>query len=186
MKIAAPFPLAPVIKIDKEKCVNCHACIGACPVKHCNDGSGDYVDVDHNTCIGCGQCLDACHHEARLPMDDAEKFFADISAKVPMIAIVAPAVAAVFPDRWLRLNGWLKSLGVNAIFDVSFGAELTIKSYLEHLKNNNPRAVIAQPCPAIVSWIELYKPELIPHLAPADSPMLHTAKIARRFYPKYG
>jgi hypothetical protein len=45
--------------------------------------------------------------------------------------------------------------------------------------------VIAQPCPALVSWVEIYKPELLPHLAPADSPMLHTAKMVRRFYPTF-
>jgi NAD-dependent dihydropyrimidine dehydrogenase PreA subunit len=33
--------LAAVIKIDEEKCVNCHACIATCPVKYCNNGAGE-------------------------------------------------------------------------------------------------------------------------------------------------
>ncbi|MDR3138294.1 MAG: methyl-accepting chemotaxis protein, partial [Treponema sp.] len=45
--------------------------------------------------------------------------------------------------------------------------------------------VIAQPCPTLVSFIEIYRPELIPYLAPADSPMLHTMKMIKRFYPQY-
>ena len=60
--------LAPVIGIDKDKCVNCHACITDCPVKFCNDGSEDfvnYIKIDHNMCIGCGTCLKACTHDAR-------------------------------------------------------------------------------------------------------------------------
>jgi NAD-dependent dihydropyrimidine dehydrogenase PreA subunit len=138
-KPPAPHPLAAVIDLDPERCVNCHACIGACPVKHCNDGSGDHVSIDHDTCIGCGQCLDACHHQARRPRDDAERFFADVARGVPIIAVVAPAVAAVFPEHWLRFNGWLRQLGVQACFDVSFGAELTIKSYLDHVARNHPR-----------------------------------------------
>ena len=32
--------LASVIQVDADRCVNCHTCIGACPVKFCNDGSG--------------------------------------------------------------------------------------------------------------------------------------------------
>ncbi len=76
-------------------------------------------------------------------------------------------------------------MGVAACFDVSFGAELTVKSYLEHLQKNHPKTVIAQPCPAIVAYIELYRPELLPHLAPADSPMLHTIKMIREYYPQY-
>ena len=49
---------------------------------------------------------------------------------------MAPAIASNFPDTYLNINGWLRSLGVEAVFDVSFGAELTVKSYLEHIKAN--------------------------------------------------
>jgi ArsR family metal-binding transcriptional regulator len=110
---------------------------------------------------------------------------ADLQRGVKMIAIVAPAIAASFPNRYLHFNTWLKSLGIEAVFDVSFGAELTVKSYLEHIKKNNPKLVIAQPCPAIVSYIQIFRPELIPYLAPAHSPMLHTIQMIREFYPAY-
>ncbi len=102
-----------------------------------------------------------------------------------MVAIVAPAVAANFPDQYLNLNGYLKSLGVVACFDVSFGAELTVKTYLDHVEKNRPKCVIAQPCPAIVTYLEIYHPELLPYLAPADSPMLHTIRMVREFFPQY-
>jgi ArsR family metal-binding transcriptional regulator len=68
---------------------------------------------------------------------------------------------------------------------VSFGAELTIKSYLAYIKSANPRLVIAQPCPTLVSFIEMYQPQIIPFLAPVDSPMFHTMKMIKRFYPQY-
>lgn len=177
--------LSKIIAVDAEKCQNCHACITACPSKFCNDGSGDHVNVNPDLCIGCGQCIKACTWGARTIIDDTEKFFADLRLGVPMVTIIAPAVAASFPTTYLNLNGWLKQQGVSANFDVSFGAELTIKSYLDHIQKNNPKAVIAQPCPAIVSYIELYKPELLQYLAPADSPMLHTIKMIKEFYPEY-
>lgn len=177
--------LTPVVAIDESKCTNCHACIAACPVKYCNDGSGDVVHLNHDGCIGCGECIAACSHEARSLCDDTDKFFADLNRGVRMVAVVAPAVASNFPDTYLNLNGWLKSLGIAAIFDVSFGAELTVKSYLDHIERNHPKAVIAQPCPAIVTYIQLYRPELLPYLAPADSPMVHTIRMIRAFYPQY-
>ena len=177
--------LSKVIQIDKDKCVNCHACISACPVKYCNNGSGDYVTINENMCIGCGSCIDACTHEARSGLDDLDAFFAGVQSGLDMVAIVAPAAAANFPGKYLKLNSWLRSLGVKAVFDVSFGAELTVKSYLEHVKKNKPKTVIAQPCPAIVTFVEMYHPELIDHLAPADSPMLHTVKMIKTFYKKY-
>lgn len=177
--------LAKIIDVDAQKCQNCHACISVCPSKFCNDGSSDHVTINPDLCIGCGQCIHACTWGARTIVDDTERFFADLRSGVPMVTVVAPAIAASFPTTYLNLNGWFKKQGVSANFDVSFGAELTIKSYLEHVKKNNPKTVIAQPCPAIVSYIELFKPELLEYLAPADSPMLHAVKMIKEFYPQY-
>lgn len=174
-----------VISVDKEKCVNCQRCIAVCPVKMCNNGSGDYVDFDEKLCIGCGSCIGACTHGARKGIDDAELFFDSLKKGEKIVAIVAPAAIVSFRGKDLELNGFLKSLGVEAVFDVSFGAELTTKSYVEYIKNKNPDCVISQPCPALVSFIETYRPELIKYLAPADSPMLHCAKMIKEFYTKY-
>ena len=174
-----------VISVDKEKCVNCQRCIAVCPVKMCNNGSGDYVDFDEKLCIGCGSCIEACTHGARKGIDDAELFFDSLKKGEKIVAIVAPAAIVSFRGKDLELNGFLKSLGVEGGFDVSFGAELTTKSYVEYIKNKNPDCVISQPCPALVSFIETYRPELIKYLAPADSPMLHCAKMIKEFYTKY-
>jgi len=176
--------LPEIIKVDPDLCKNCFKCISVCPVKYCNIATGDYVEVDPDLCIGCGACLEACNHNARYFIDDFEQFLNDLNSK-KMVAIVAPAIAANFPYNYLKLNGWLKSIGIEAVFDVSFGAELTVKSYIEYLKENHPDMIIAQPCPAIVTYIEIYKPELLKYLAPAHSPMLHTIQMIKNFYPQY-
>ena len=177
--------LAPVIGILEDKCTNCYSCIAACPVKYCMDGSGEKLTVNHDECIGCGHCAVICTHGARVPIDDTELFMKDLKQGDKIIAIVAPAIASVFPENYLRINGYLQSIGVKAVFDVSFGAELTVISYIQHIEKNKPRFVIAQPCPAIVSFIQIYHPQLIPYLAPADSPMLHTIKMIREYYKEY-
>jgi iron only hydrogenase large subunit-like protein len=180
-----PDNLRAVIQVDPDKCVNCHRCISVCPSKMCNDGSGSYVKVNADLCLGCGACILACTHDARKGIDDADAFFSDLEKKVPMVAIVAPAAIVSFRGKDLELNGWLKAQGIRAVFDVSFGAELTTKSYVEYIKANKPDCVISQPCPTLVSFIEIYRPELIKYLAPADSPMAHTMKMIRTFYPQY-
>src|SRR5690554_1029477 len=173
------------VSVDPEKCVNCHACITACPVKYCNDGSGDYVSVNPYMCIGCGNCIRKCTHGARIWVDDFDRFMEDLAAGEKILAIVAPSVVANFPSEYLNFNGWLMSIGVQTVFDVSFGAELTVKSYIEYLHSKNgTEPVISQPCPAIVTYIQLYLPELIPYLAPIDSPMLHTMKMIKKYYPQ--
>ncbi|MFP4416318.1 MAG: [Fe-Fe] hydrogenase large subunit C-terminal domain-containing protein [Fibrobacterota bacterium] len=119
-------------------------------------------------------------------IDDFEPFMEDLAAGQDIVVIVAPSVVANFPSEYLHLNGWLMSLGVAAVFDVSFGAELTVKSYVDYLQNHdNPKTVISQPCPAIVTYIQMYIPELLNHLAPVDSPMLHTMKMIKKYYPQF-
>lgn len=177
--------LRPVVSVDKDKCVNCHRCISVCPSKLCNDGSKEYVDVNHALCIGCGACIEACMHGARKGLDDFDEFLQELKAGKKIVAIVAPAAAVNFRGRELELNTWLKSMGVKAVFDVSFGAELCTKSYVEFIKKKNPKLVISQPCPALVSYIELYQTDLLPYLCPADSPMAHTVEMIRKFYPQY-
>ena len=177
--------LAPIIKIDEEKCINCHACISACPVKYCVDGSGKKLTINHDLCIGCGNCILHCPHEARLPVDDTERFFHDLEQGEKIIAMAAPSAASTFPGKYLKLNGYLKSIGVEAVFDVSFGAELTALSYVNYIKEKKPHLVISQSCPAIVSYVQLYRPELLPYLAPLDSPILHSIKMIKKYYPQY-
>ena len=177
--------LSPILDVDEEKCVNCHKCIAVCPIKYCNDGSGNTVKVINDMCLGCGACIKACTHEARSYFDNTIKFTEALNKKEKMVAIVAPAIASNFPNEFLKINSLLKEFGIEAIFDVSFGAELTVKSYIDHIENNKPKAVISQPCPAIVTYIQIYQPELIKYLVPVDSPMLHTMKMIRNFYTKY-
>jgi iron only hydrogenase large subunit-like protein len=174
-----------VIEVDPDKCVNCHRCIAVCPAKMCNNGSGSIVELNGNLCLGCGACIEACTHGARKGIDDSAAFFADLSRGQKIVAIVAPAAATIEGASLYQLNGFLESLGVKAFFDVSFGAELTVKSYLEYKAKKNPLCLIAQPCPTLVSFIEMYRPQLIKYLAPCDSPMAHTMKMIRKYYPQF-
>jgi iron only hydrogenase large subunit-like protein len=148
------------------------------------DGSGDKIAIIVERCLGCGRCIAACTSGARSINDDTEAFFSELDAHSPMVVMVAPSAAAVFNDIF-RLIGFLKSCGVKAVFDVAFGAELTAKSYLEYAREYNPRLIIAQPCPAIVNYCELYAPHLIQYLAPVHSPMLHTAIMIKNYFPGY-
>ncbi len=177
--------LTKVIAVDEDKCVNCHACIDICPVKYCNDANGHSVTINQNLCIACGACLDACTHDARYFIDDFGQFFTDIKKGDDIIAVTDSSTVANFPNNNKNLNGWLKSLGVSAVFDGSFGAELMVMSYVNHIMSNEPKLVISQNCPAIVSYIEIYKPELLDFLAPVESPVLHTIKMVKEYFPKY-
>lgn len=170
--------LPEVVHVDKTKCQHCLACIQVCPVKLCNIVEPDGVLVQPDLCIGCGECIRVCNekgHRARNIIDDFSIFLEDIQSGVPVGVLVAPAAAVNF-DPWLKeMTTALRGMGVKNIFDVSFGAEITNYLYLKAIEAGVKHPTIAQPCPAIVSYIEIYNPELIPYLAPTHSPALDAA-----------
>jgi iron only hydrogenase large subunit-like protein len=179
--------LSELIRIDSEKCVNCHLCIGACPVKYCNNAS-DYskgIQINSNLCIGCGACIHVCTHEARSIVDDSERFFNDLKNGVKIATLVAPAVDVNFPHQLHHLLGWLKSKNVALNFDVSFGAEITTYQYYLAANNGAKKPIIAQPCPSVVNYIEIYKPHLMKYLAPTGSPTMDMAAWVHHNHPGY-
>ncbi|MBD3219999.1 response regulator [bacterium] len=174
-----------IIAVDTSRCVGCHRCVAVCPVNDCIDASGRHVEVRADRCIGCGACVDACVHEARTTAQDLDAVLAGLAAGEPMVALVAPSAAAAWGEGLGHLLGWLHELGFAACFDVSFGAELCARSYVDFIDRENPTCVIAQPCPVVVNYVERYRPGLIPHLAPIHSPIGHTIAMLREFYPRW-
>ena len=173
-----------MILTSPGKCAGCNKCIARCPSPDANSsvlaGDSSFVSVDPLRCIACGACLRACDHDARYFEDDTEAFFADLARGTPISVVVAPAVRANFPRPELLL-GFLKSQGVRLAFDVSFGADITTWAYLKVIGERGLDSVIAQPCPAIVNYIERYLPDLIGRLAPVHSPMMASAIYLRRY-----
>ncbi len=182
--------LVEVIGIREENCTNCHQCIAVCPVKICSDGSGDVVKFNNNLCIGCGRCIEACikshrgmvEKSARFAIDDTSKFVAALPHK-NIIALIAPSAQGHFDLP--KLITALKELGVEKVYDVSLGAEITIAGYYQAIRNEEVKTpVIAQPCPAIVKYIELHHPGLVEYLAPIGSPVHNLAVYVKSMYPE--
>jgi len=170
--------LPEVIRVDKTKCQHCLACIRVCPVKLCNVVEVDGISVNSDLCIGCGECIRACAekgHFARYGVDDFPEFQKDLAAGVAIGVLVAPAAAVNYHPWFPQLLTALRRLGVRYVFDVSFGAEITTYLYKKALDAGIKTPVIAQPCPAVVSYIETYHTDLVPYLAPTHSPSLDAA-----------
>jgi methyl-accepting chemotaxis protein/NAD-dependent dihydropyrimidine dehydrogenase PreA subunit len=167
-----------------EKCVGCNKCIRNCPIDGANiayikDGENK-VRVDQEKCIRCGACLESCSHGARQFRDDTDAFFDDLAKGVAISVVAAPAARVNFEDH-RKLIGFLKSSGARYVYDVSFGADITTWAYLKAIKEKGLNSVIAQPCPAIVNYVEKYRPALLGRLAPVHSPTLCTAVYMREY-----
>jgi len=172
------------IYLNEEKCVGCNKCLTNCPVTGANiaylvDGNNK-IKVNAEKCIHCGICIKICDQNARDFKDDTERFFQDLSNGKKLSVIAAPSLIVNFHE-YKKLLGYLKNLGVNLIYDVSFGADITVWAYLRTMKKDNLKTMIAGPCPPIVNYIQKYQPELIDKLAPVHSPMMCTAIYMKKY-----
>lgn len=189
MRFGTMDKLIEVIGIKEEYCTNCHQCIAVCPVKVCSNGSGEVIKFDNRLCIGCGRCIEACvkshgamaDKSARFAIDDAARFEADVSEQ-KIIALVAPSAQSNFPLK--KLITALRQLGVQQVYDVSLGAEITVACYHRLIQQGlAPYPMIATPCPSVVRFIRLNHPNLIEHLAPVGSPVFNLATYVREQHP---
>lgn len=138
------------------------------------------VRINEEKCIHCGECIQVCDHSARDFNDDTDDFFKDLSSGKKISLIVAPAIRLNMLN-YKKVFGYFKSIGINLIYDVSFGADITVWAYLKTIKDENLSSIIAQPCPAIVNYIERYETRLTDYLAPIQSPMLCTAIYMKKY-----
>ena len=121
-----------------EKCIGCNKCIHVCSCMGANifvvQNGKNRIEVDEKKCIACGACIDACEHNAREFKDDTDYFFDDLKKGKNISVLVAPALKANYADTYKNILGALKSMGVNHIINVSFGADITTWGYLNYIK----------------------------------------------------
>ena len=163
-----------------NKCINVCSCVGATIAAETEDGK-NIIKVDGSKCVGCGACFDACKHDAREYVDDTDAFFQALARGEKISLLIAPAFLANYPKEYESVLGGLKQLGVNRMISISFGADITTWAYLNYVNKYNFTGGISQPCPAVVSYIEKYVPEILPKLFPVQSPMMCGAIYAKKY-----
>ncbi len=142
-----------------DNCTGCNKCIASCPVMFVNRAvlhDGRYkISVDADSCIHCGKCSESCTHEAREFRDDVDVFFEDLKKGKAISVIAAPSFIANYPDKYGKVMGYLKHLGVRHVYSVSFGADISTWGYLNYIqKHGNFEGYISQPCSVVVDYIE--------------------------------
>ena len=176
-----------VINTEKQKCTGCNKCILSCPVKHVNQvkviNQERKIEINQDLCIACGNCVQMCDHEARNYLDDTERFFADLKNGAKISVMLAPSFSVSEFENYKRVLGYLKKLGVNLLYDVSFGADISSWGYVKYLQSGmgDKKFMISQPCPPIVDYIEKYSPNLVEHLIPFQTPVMCAAIYMRKY-----
>ena len=172
-------PYLQLVTTIREKCRRCYTCVRECPAKAIQILDGQ-ASVIQTRCIGCGNCVTVCSQNAKQVLDGIEATEELLAGDPPVAAIVAPSYPAEFTEcSTPGLVGALRDLGFSGVHEVSFGADLVAEEYVRLLGEHDGRH-IATTCPAVVSYVRKYHPDILDRLAPIVSPMLAIARVLHK------
>ena len=169
-----------IVYIEREKCKGCYVCIRGCPAKAIKVEEG-LAQVMKERCIICGNCLRVCATKAKRVENDMGLVWQLLGQYSSVIAIISSSFPAALPEVSSgQLITALKKLGFSEVMEDSFGAELVAREYAKLLAKDRP--LLSSSCPAVVTYVEKYHPELISNLAPIVSPAIAMGRLIKWQY----
>ena len=184
-----------IVKED-NKCISCGYCKKVCENEITVARMYDINKSIKPICINCGQCANMCPTESireRFEYLEVEKHIKN-KEKIIIVSI-APAVRVALAEEF-GINGVnidkkivsaLKSLGVDYVFDITFGADLTIMEEAMELVNrikNNDLPMFTSCCPSWVKYAEIFYPSLLPRLSTCKSPITMQSTLIKTYFSK--
>lgn len=171
-----------VVKTESDLCKRCYACLRNCPVKAIKVKDGQ-VSITESICITCGSCKNVCSQGAKQVRNDVGGVRQLLSRKKMSVALLAPSFVAAFDALPEQVVGAIKAAGFRKVCEVAYGAELVAQEYSRLYANKRlTTPLLSSPCPAIINLIEKYHPRLINQLIPVVSPMIASARVAKKLY----
>ena len=145
-----------------------------------------FTAIDSDKCNHCGKCIALCIHNAREYLDDIDQFFEDLKIGEKISLVIDPSFYYTFGDLAKKITGYLRSLGVDKIYDSSFGSEISLWATVKYLKDNydkpaSEKAFVVNNCPAFINVVEMKYPQLINKVIPIQSGPLCTAIYAHKY-----
>ncbi len=178
-----------VITTNKN-CIACNRCVASCPVVGTNvngkmEGK-NCIEVSGKKCIECGNCIRECSHGARDYRDDTLFFFKDLENGKKISVIIDPTFYMLYGKTAYKLIGYLRTIGVDKIYDVGIGAEISVWAHAKYLKEykeseTKPKAFITHICPAVANYAKKCNPEMLPYIIPVQTPAICTAIYVRKY-----
>lgn len=183
---------------DNEKCILCRRCVAVCKkvqevavISPARRGFATHIacafesDLADAPCVACGQCVAVCPTGALHEREEIDNVRAAINDPEKVVVVAAaPAVRAAIGEEFGYPIGTntegkmftaLRMLGFDKVFDVNFGADLTImeeaNELIHRVKEGGTLPMFTSCSPGWIRFVEYYYPELIPNLSSCKSPM---------------
>lgn len=187
-----------------NKCIGCGSCKRACPVDCIEGELKKQHNIDYNRCTHCGACISACPVDAITAGDNTLKFLRDLATpnKV-VITQMAPAIRVAIGEAFgfepgdnveKKLAAALRQLGVDYVFDTTWGADLTIMEEAAELEErlekhlagdeNVKLPILTSCCPSWIKFIEQNYGDMLDVPSSAKSPMQMFATVAKELWAK--
>ena len=200
--------LAPGIVRDTSKCVLCGRCIARCQNAHGlgilgfeNRGFSTFVapaedrSFANSPCIQCGQCVSVCPTGALMENSEIGRGDAAFKAGKHVIAQAAPAVRAALGEEFGypigtpvtgKMIAAMRRLGFERVYDVNFGADLTIMEegteLLGRIQNGGVLPMITSCSPGWINYAEYNYGDLLPHLSSCKSPHQMQGAVLKSYW----
>ena len=187
----------PSIRRNERKCVLCGKCKDVCKKKMGVAGFWKY-DSEDIVCINCGQCANVCPVDAITEQDSTDALMSAINnPNKKVVFITSPSVRVSLGEMFNmpagefvagKMVSLLKKIGADYVFDVTFGADLTImeeaSEFIERIKNEKNLPQFTSCCPAWVKFVETFYPQYIQNLSSCRSPIGMQSSILKNYFSK--
>lgn len=208
-KSVSKIDVSPCIVRDSSKCILCKKCVSVCEqiqgvnaICETNRGFNTKIETAfeqgfiNSSCVGCGQCVNVCPTGALTENQNIKNALEILDIKYKeKICIVAPAVRVAVKEMFNLtsveeaekiLPSLLKKVGFNKVFDVNFGADLTIveesKEFLNRLKDGKNLPLFTSCCPSWVEYAHKFYPELKQNISSCKSPQMMMGAVIKSYY----
>lgn len=197
----------PALEFNTSKCIDCGLCVEICKKEGVDflefKKKGKFYEVCPSAkktkdCIYCGQCLIHCPvgaFEGVGEFEGVDKYLKQAGKTV--VFQFAPSIRSTIGEEFGmppgsvvtgKLVAAIQALGVEHVFDVCVGADMTTmeeaKELLERIKEDKPLPMFTSCCPAWVKYIEFFRPDMIPHLTTVRSPQIIMGGIIKTYWAK--
>jgi NADH-quinone oxidoreductase subunit G len=153
------------------------------------------LQLEDSPCVRCGQCAAHCPVGAIYEKDEVAAFQEAVADPEKQVVVqIAPSIRVGLSESFGlpagtvttgKIYAALRRLGVDAVHDTNFGADLTIMeegSELVHrLTKGGALPQFTSCCPAWVDYVEKYYPDLLDMVSSAKSPMQMVGAVEKTY-----
>lgn len=150
----------------------------------------DGIKIDKDLCVGCSACIDNCKSANLTSSRDILPALEAVrTAKGPVYALIAPAFLGQFSSKVTpgKLRSAFKQLGFGGMIEVALFADiLTLKEALEfdkNIVNESDYQLTSCCCPMWIGMIRKIYSDLMPHVPGAVSPMVAAGRTIKKLHP---